>query len=220
MDSYRQIVASSKDPGEKRDLPWGFSIYHCSYRDESVCNRLLQYIEEQVKADLEGNQRMDLLLHHQLVINNDMAKVNSATSHEIRNHFNEWVADQLPQVVASPEMLEYLQSQKLPDHLGPQYGLGARFDPVVKVLSGFWGNMTPQEREYQIHPDWHDGETDDELEMAGWMYIPIQTYVRSYDGLEQPGDWDEYYVRPPLMLNGSSALLHLDEELAQIDRES
>ena len=79
--------------------------------------------------------------------------------------------------------------------------------------------MTPQEREYQIQPDWHDGETDDELEMAGWMHIPIQTYVRSYDGLEQPGDWDEYYVRPPLMLNGSSALLHLDEELAQIDRE-
>lgn len=71
---------------------------------------------------------MDLLLHHQLVINNDMAKVNSAASHEIRNHFNEWVADQLPQVVASPEMLEYLQSQKLPDHRGPQYGLGARYN--------------------------------------------------------------------------------------------
>ena len=75
------------------------------------------------------------------------------------------------------------RSQDSTDNPGPQYVFGTRynfclfvddfclestkyiddlrFDPVVKVLSGFWGNLTPQEREYQIRFNWHDGETDD-----------------------------------------------------------
>ena len=31
---------------------------------------------------------MDLLSHHQLVINNDIEKLNGAISHDIRDHFN------------------------------------------------------------------------------------------------------------------------------------
>ncbi|KAJ6177373.1 hypothetical protein N7485_004287 [Penicillium canescens] len=242
FDVYKQIDASRSDYlKKKRDLPWGFAIYRCSYKDESAWNRLLQYIEEQIKVSLECNKRMDLLPHHQLVINDDITKFNGATSHEIRDHFNAWVVDQLPQVVASPAVLERLRSDNSTDQLGPEYSLGARynfclfvddfclesikyindpnFDPMVKVLSGSWGNLTPREREYQIHPDWHDGETDDEFEMVGWMYIPMETYVWWYDALEEPADWDRHYLRPPMMFDGCN-VLNLDELLAQIDRQS
>jgi hypothetical protein len=48
---------------------------------------------------------------------------------------------------------------------------------IVKILSKPWGNLTPKERKCKIHPEWHDGETDDELEMIGWMYTLMDSYV-------------------------------------------
>ena len=51
------------------------------------------------------------------------------------------------------------------------------------------------------------------------MYIPVQSYVW-YEALHQPGDWDGFYVRPPLMFNEWNVLLHLEEELARIEHQS
>ena len=94
LDIYRQLDASRSNRFlTKPDLPWRFAIYRCSYKDESAWNHLVQYMEKYIKVVLECNERMDLLPHHQLVINDDMAKFNRATSHEVRDHFNAWVAD-------------------------------------------------------------------------------------------------------------------------------
>ncbi|OQD84860.1 hypothetical protein PENANT_c011G08235 [Penicillium antarcticum] len=223
----------------KRGLPWGFAIYRCSYKDDSAWNRLLQHLEERIKTDLEYNKRMDLLPHHQFVINDDVNKFNGATSHDIRDHFNTWVKDQLPQVVASPDVLEHLQSSNR--GLAPEYYLGARWNfclfvddfcldalehidsingPVVKILSKQWGNLSPEERKYQIHPDWHDGETDDELEMVGWMYIPTCECVWWYDLLEdQTAHWDGFYLRPPQLFDGCN-IVDVGKDLARIRYQS
>ncbi|KOS43014.1 hypothetical protein ACN38_g6088 [Penicillium nordicum] len=242
LDDYKNIDASLSDKfSKKRGLPWGFSIYRCSYRDESAWSRLLQHLREKIESDLECNQRMDLLSHHQLVINDDIEKLNGATSHDIRDHFNAWVTDQLPQIVASPEVLENLQSDDN-NGQGPQYFLGPRYNfclfvddfcleslelfknslcgPVVKILSKPWGNLTPQEREYKKHPEWHDGETDDELEMVGWMYIPIHSHVQWFDTLEVPSNWEAFYVRPPMMIDECSVVNVEEERLASLRRKT
>ncbi|KAJ5603316.1 hypothetical protein N7537_006272 [Penicillium hordei] len=242
LEDYKDIDASlSNTFRKKRGLPWGFSIYRCSYKDESAWNRLLQHLREDIERSLEFNQRMDLLSRHQLVINDDIEKFNGATSHDIRDDFNAWVTDQLSQIVASPEVLETLLSDD--NHgLGPQYFLGTRYNfclfvddfcleslelfkdshcgPVVKILSMPWGNLTPQEREYKIHPEWHDGETDDELEMVGWMYITLHSYVWWFDILEVPSNWEEFYVRPPMMIEGGSVENVEEERLASLRRKS
>ncbi|KAK4871129.1 hypothetical protein LT330_000366 [Penicillium expansum] len=232
LDDYKNIDAFLSDTSKKRDLPWGFSIYRCSYKDESAWTRLLQHLRENIESDLQCNQRMDLLSRHQLVINDDIEKFNGATSHDIRDHFNAWVTGQLPQIVASPKELENLQSD---DHngLGHQYFLGPRYNfclfvddfcleslelfekalcgPIVKILSKPWGNLTPQERNYKIHPEWHDGETDEEYEMVGWMYMPIHSYVQWFDTLEVPSNWEAYYIRPPMMIDECS-IVNVEEE--------
>lgn len=70
--------------------------------------------------------------------------------------------------------------------------------PVVKVLNEDWGNLTPEERKYTIHPDYHDGATDDEFEEVGWMYLPVDRYLDWYDLLsEHQDDWWRFYNRPP-----------------------
>lgn len=59
---------------------------------------------------------MHLLPRHQLVIMDDQNKFDGATSHEIRNHFNSWVADEFTRVLVKPE--EFLKDpEKLADAL-------------------------------------------------------------------------------------------------------
>jgi hypothetical protein len=79
LDDYKNIDNSRSRFVEKLNLPWGFAIYRCSYKNESAWKRLLQQLEERIKDDLECNQRMDLLPHHQLVINNDINTFNRET---------------------------------------------------------------------------------------------------------------------------------------------
>lgn len=142
---------------KKPDLPWGFSIYRCTYKDDKAWERVLQLLQDSVEQFLEEGAP-ELIPHHQLVINDDVTKFDGATSHEIRDHFNAWVEEQLPLVANYPERLHMFGGSC------PEYSLGARFNyalfvddiclesldhmtsPVVKILYKQWGNLTPEER--------------------------------------------------------------------------
>lgn len=155
------------------------------------------------------------------MIHDDPEKFNGATSHEVRDHFN-ILAEQLPQVVNTPETLQSLVKQCEDKPIpGPEYSFGARFnfaifvddiclesldhmhDPVVKILYKQWGNLTPEEKKYEIHPEWHDGETDDGEEDVGWMYMSVREYAETYNQFEWAhlSPWHDFYLRPPLMLD-------------------
>jgi hypothetical protein len=69
----------------------------------------------------------------------------------------------------------------------------------VKILYRGWGHLEPEKRGYAVHPDWHDGETDDEFEDVGWMYTTVWSYVLNYRLLTEcpEANWGEYYSRPP-----------------------
>ncbi|CEJ62376.1 hypothetical protein PMG11_10877 [Penicillium brasilianum] len=194
---------------KKPNLPWGFSIYRCTYKDDKAWERVLQLLQDSVQEDLRENAP-ELIPHHQLVINDDVTKFNGATSHEVRDHFDVWVEEQLSLVASSPEKLQDLGKP-------PEYTFGARFNyalfvddicleslehmtsPVVKVLYKQWGNLTPEERNYEIHPDWHDGTTEMDEEDVGWMYMRTGYFVEVYDKCEWShlDMWYYFYLRPP-----------------------
>jgi hypothetical protein len=199
---------------KKPDLPWGFSIYRCTYKGDKAWERILQLIHHSVQKYLREGAP-ELTPHHQLVINDDVTKFDGATSHEIRDHYNVWVEEQLPLVASSPERLHMFEGAYVP----PEYPFGARFNyalfvddiclesldhmmsPVVKILYKQWGNLTPDERNYKIHPDWHDGTTEVEEEDVGWMYMSAAGYVELYDKCEWSNldIWYTFYLRPPLI---------------------
>lgn len=188
---------------------------------------MLQLIQRKVQQTVElslspGQERTELLESHDLVIHDKLEQLNSATSHEVRDHFNDWVAGQLPKVVKTHEVLQRLMEEhkKIPD-FGPEYPLGARLNfalfvddvcleslvhmdqPVVKILYKQWGNLTIEERKYKIDPDWHDGVTEEEEEDVGWMYMSVIDYVDMYDKFEwaHTGVWHNTYLRPPQMMD-------------------
>ncbi|RMJ20770.1 hypothetical protein PHISP_08360 [Aspergillus sp. HF37] len=216
---YDGIDSVRGHPYLEKDLPWGFAIYRCSYRDNKSWERMLREIEESVKEALEvkDHGRPDLLPSYQPVIFDDKEKFDGSTSHEIRDHFNVWVADQLPQVVAGPNILQRLHENSS-DTLGPEAVLGQRWNfcvfvddiclesldhmtlPVVKLLYKQWGPLEPHERNYKVHPWWEDGTTEIDEEDVGWMYIDICSYVDSYNRLDESWKWHDEYLRPPSMV--------------------
>ncbi|KAJ5987118.1 hypothetical protein N7451_011483 [Penicillium sp. IBT 35674x] len=182
-------------------------------------------VQEMVELSLSpGQARTELLESHDLVIHDKLEQLSGATSHEVRDRFNDWVAGQLPKVVKTHEVLQRLmeEHERIPD-FGPEYSLGARFNfalfvddvcleslvhmdqPVVKILYKQWGNLTLEERKYEIDidPDWHDGVTEEEEEDVGWMYMSVVDYVDMYDKFEwaHTGVWHDTYLRPPQMMD-------------------
>jgi hypothetical protein len=63
--------------------------------------------------------------------------------------------------------------------------------------------LSPEERNYKIDPDWHDGITEEEEEDVGWMYMSVSDYVDTYDQFEwaHMAVWHDSYLRPPQMLD-------------------
>lgn len=211
---------------KKPNFPWGFCIYRCSFKDNTAWHKILQLIQQRVQKSIEismppGEEREELLASHDLVIHDD-PKFKGATSHEVRDHFHGWVAEQLPKVVDTPETLRRIlesHSEKESEFPGPEYGFGARFnlalfvddiclesldhmrDPVVKIMYKQWGDLGP-ERNYEIDPEWHDGKTDEEEEDVSWMYMSVSDYVSKYDRFAwtHMALWHDEYLRPPQML--------------------
>ncbi|KAJ5589665.1 hypothetical protein N7450_003637 [Penicillium hetheringtonii] len=224
---FEGIKMTRSDFQRKPNLPWGFCIYRCSFKDNAAWHKILQLIQQRVQKSIErsmppGEERTELLEAHDLVIH-DEPKFNGATSHEVRDHFHSWVAEQLPKVVDTPETLQRIlesHSEKKRDLPGPEYGFGARFnlalfvddiclesldhmeDPVVKIMYKQWGDLSPEERNYQIDPEWHDGTTDEEQEDVGWMYMSVADYVSTYNRFAwtHMALWHDEYLRPPQMI--------------------
>ncbi|KAF4224513.1 hypothetical protein CNMCM8980_007536 [Aspergillus fumigatiaffinis] len=202
----------------KPDVPWGFNIYRCSYSNDKAWQRMLHLIDKSVRGNLECEDAMDLYPRHKPVIVEDKEKFNGATSHDVRDHFIAWVAEELPRVVAQPEKF-FAQEEFSSTGLRREWTLGARYNfcvfvddiclesldkmssPVVKLLWGQWGPLEPHERNYTVHPEYEDGETDEYHEDVGWTYMSVDEYMGYYRDLNECYFWDDLYVRPPHMAN-------------------
>ncbi|OAL65991.1 hypothetical protein A7C99_3094 [Trichophyton rubrum] len=136
-------------------------------------------------TSLESEGEDDLVLRHEMIIMDDKAKYDGATSHDIRDHFTSWVFDNLPDIMVKTPTESALQLVLVND--------------PISVLAKHFGARDPEDRDYPIHPDYEDGETDMEEEDVGWMYLEVGAYVEMYDMLEEE-EWSyELYRRPPLL---------------------
>ncbi|GIC86850.1 uncharacterized protein Aud_003226 [Aspergillus udagawae] len=205
------------DPDLKPDVPWGFNIYRCDYSNDKAWQRMLHLIDETVRGTLEFYDAMDLYPRHKPVIVDNKETLEGATSHDVRDHIIAWVAEELPRVVSRPNEFFAREECSLTG-LRPEWSLGTRYNfclfvddiciesldemscPVVKLLWGQWGPLKPHERNYAVHPEYEDGETDEDDEDVGWTYMSVDDYMGYYDHLNEYDWWYNFYARPPYMI--------------------
>ncbi|KAK2818428.1 hypothetical protein FQN49_007908, partial [Arthroderma sp. PD_2] len=166
-------------------------------------------------------KRMDLLPYHEMTIMDDKARFDGATSHDIRDHFGNWVADTLKDKLVIPPTeleLQLIRQNYSADH-APEWSFGARYNfciftddicleslkhmtwPVIKLLGKPFGAREPRDRDYVVYPGWEDGDTDCEDEDVGWIYIEAMEYLTLYEMLVETHNWYNQYCRPPFMWN-------------------
>ncbi|RHZ60756.1 hypothetical protein CDV55_101619 [Aspergillus turcosus] len=202
----------------KPDVTWGFNIYRCSYGNDKAWQRMLQLIDKNVRQSLEIEDAKDLYPRHKPVIVEDKENLEGATSHDVRDHFIAWVAEELPRVVSRPERF-FAEEESNEAGLRREWTLGTRYNfclfvddicmesldemklPVVKLLWGQWGPLEPHERNYAVHPEYEDGETDEDDEDVGWMYMSVIDYMGHYIRLNEYDWWYDLYARPPYMID-------------------
>ncbi|EFR02318.1 hypothetical protein MGYG_05315 [Nannizzia gypsea CBS 118893] len=213
IDDYKGIVRFKL----KSQFPWGWVIYRTSYSDEKAWQRMKSLIHNELMDSLKISKRMDLLLFNETIYMDDKAKFEGATSHDIRDHFNNWVADTLTeQMDTTPS-----EQQELRDPCKNEsfitWSLGTRYNfclfvddiclesldhmrwPVIKVLAKNFGMRGPGDRDYIVHPGWEDGETEEGEEEVGWMYTEVLELVSFYNTLMRIEPWYYRYCRPPSM---------------------
>ncbi|KAL2801093.1 hypothetical protein BJX66DRAFT_331278 [Aspergillus keveii] len=210
LDDYSSVEASLYNP--ENGTTWGFAVYRCTYgNNERRWQRMVQLIQTEVQASLTLNRRLDLMAgRHQAIFIEDAARLNGATSHIVRDHFQSWVENQLGAQNGGAGCESPAADLELKVRgLAPRYNFCLFVDeiclesldymsmPVVKVLCRFSGVRGENEREYTIYPGYEDGETEEDEEDVGWMYREVVDYCGIYVRLMEATDWYEEYVRPP-----------------------
>ncbi|KAG2419931.1 hypothetical protein HFD88_004728 [Aspergillus terreus] len=202
IQSLTTISEYHCDPDTKKYLPWGFLVYRCTYRDDKAWQRMVQYIQDHAQSWLESEQRTDLIPSHDPVFLNDKTKFDGATSHDVRDHFDIWAQAQTSQT-NDPSWFKYAARYEFcvfVDDICLESLVHMEDDPVVKILCRGSGYLPPEERNYQVHPEWEDGVTDDPEEYVGWIYVRAREYVWWYDWLCEDWQWPDMYNRPPILL--------------------
>jgi hypothetical protein len=69
-------------------------------------------------------------------------------------------------------------------------------DPALKILTTDWELDRAESATEVFTTDWDGGETDNDCEDVGWMYMDMSGYVPLYAGLVTPFNWYEYHQRP------------------------
>ncbi|KAL4967026.1 uncharacterized protein BDV14DRAFT_170480 [Aspergillus stella-maris] len=145
---------------------------------------MLDVLNTGVSEGVEIYERLNLLPHHRLTAMDDAAKYDGATPHDIRDQLYSWVKKELPTVLKDPKRLNdpvlgTYELEAATPRLGSRYNFCLFVDdiclesfdrmnmPVVKLLCRFRGYREPGDREYEVHPMFEDGETEDNEEDVG-----------------------------------------------------
>ncbi|KAH6634679.1 hypothetical protein B0J18DRAFT_416893 [Chaetomium sp. MPI-SDFR-AT-0129] len=203
--------------------PWGLAVYRVAYSGgegaDEAWRRMVELIRDSVREDLDMRGRLDLWPRHRLVVVDDRDRFDGASPDRVREDFVKWAREefrrnQREEPVMEDEMARLYPTGPLEEWAGTRYNfclvvddiclesLEHMSDPVVKLVRKDWAPYEPElgeDEDYGDNPGWEGGVSNNEFEDVGWMYMNLSDYVDIQNSLDDPHDWEDDYVRPPLM---------------------
>jgi hypothetical protein len=207
----------------KPDAPRGLVVYRASYNDDTAWHCLLSVLRRHIESSLaEYQAQPGILERHELVVMDDQSKFEGAGPEKIREHFHSWAVDELQrnwradrepatkyETTGAAGSTDYLHDA------GSRYNFCLLVDdiclesikmmssPVLKLNKRDWAPDSEEDEAEEDEEDekfeWEGGETNNDHEDVGWMYVEISDYFEVQDQLQQDDFWPELYLRPPLM---------------------
>ncbi|EMD92634.1 hypothetical protein COCC4DRAFT_163026 [Bipolaris maydis ATCC 48331] len=175
---HHAIETSLSNPYLQSDTKWGFVIVRASYgpSSDTLWAQFLDLFRANVEETLRLEDELDLLPRHEMTIIENEAALGGADSYAARRAFRAWVANDLPQRLRGSCLEE----------------LGG----LAQILTTEWEREEAEVPTEEFTRDWDGGETNDDAEEVGWMYMDMTDYVTVYDRLTDAFAWQEYYQRP------------------------
>lgn len=188
---------------------WGFVIYRTTYANDEDWARCLSRIHEATQDCFEFYNGQDVLDLRKSTIMDNVQIFDGIDSHAIRDHFRQWVADNLVE--------EQGEQSQTTSYLSPRYRFAIQIDAealrsIVNQPDLTYLMLPVDQRGWLklIDADWRAGrwsadEGDEAIEGitqedVGWMKQPWSDvhgnlYARCYDRNFRPVS----YVRPPAL---------------------
>jgi hypothetical protein len=222
---YDDIEHSLTSSHIQSGAPWGFVVIRTAYgaASDAPWARMLECLRCHIADTLVLEDQTDLLPHHELTVIEDEALA-GADSHTVRHVFRSWVAEDLTPRLCDTE--KYGGSAQVraklastdahfPDHpvacLPPRWIFCLFVDEdclrslenssfeCVKILTTNWvGEEGEEDDSITVvwNHEWDGGETNNDQEDVGWMYMDVASYVPYYSHLTSSYFWDTLYSRP------------------------
>jgi hypothetical protein len=195
------------------DANWGFVIVRAVYGPSSdvAWAQMLELLRDTVSGELTEADQLELLSRHEITIIEDEATLAGADSFASRRAFLAWVAADLPQRLREEYREEntthpatyilprwrhciFIDQECLRSLEGGPKDLENK-DPALKILTIDFPEEAGVPTE-EFTRDWEGGETNDDHENVGWMYIDMTDYVGKYTDFTSGLGWEEHYERP------------------------
>jgi hypothetical protein len=223
---YHRIERSLTNSDIRPDAPWGFVVVRTAYGAASGAPwaHMLEDLRSNVAQSLVLEDQSDLLPRHELTVVEDEATLASADSHTVRRVFRAWVAEDLTPRLCDTEKYGGTAQVRaklastdahFPNHpvadLPPRWifclfvdedclrSLEKSTFSCVKILTTDWVKVEGEEEDpvtVAWDHEWDGGETNNDQEDVGWMYMDVADYVPSYSQLTDGHFWDTLYSRP------------------------
>jgi hypothetical protein len=220
-DIKHSLTSSHIQPG----APWGFVVIRTAYgaASDAPWARMLKCLRSHVANTLVLEDQTDLLPHHELTVIEDEALA-GADSHTVRHVFRAWVAEDLTSRLCDTEKYDGSAQVRaklastdahFSDHpvtcLSPRWifclfvdedclrSLEKSTFECVKILTTNWVREEGEEEDpitVAWDHEWDGGETNNDQEDVGWMYMDVTSYVPYYSHLTNSSSWDTIYSRP------------------------
>ncbi|KAK8123115.1 hypothetical protein PG984_011785 [Apiospora sp. TS-2023a] len=169
---------------------WGFVLYRCTYASDTDWESCIQRIHASVRENMDYYNGQDLIEEgcFQLTVISDASTLDGASTHTVRQHFNEWCGRMVQEEQGPPE--ETQRRKQKPPTWFTDWEVPVRYNFCIQVdedsLRSFDSEWNPWVK--LIKRDWKPREKEPS------QFVPGPGWIMEIRGRYNDVEYDEFHT--------------------------